>query len=253
VVADHRADHTPTPATSATTPGPAATTDSPAPGPKAVNLPVYFAHDGRLYREFRPAAPAVDDDRGRIRAAVEMSLAGRAADPDYGTLWPAGVTVSDVHIDGATVTVDLAGVAAAPSELAAQQLVYTVSAAATYTSIHKADGVRLFGRTLHQAAMVDVQAPVWVIEPAQGAVVGKNPTVYLAGIVWEGTVNLRIRDGEGKVVLERVVQLSVGSPALGEARVAVALTTGRYTVEAFFISQKDSSVQWLDNHDFTVG
>ena len=251
VVADHRADRVPNPATSQSVRP--ERSDTPAPSAKGVNLPVYFAHDGRLYREFRPVTLSVDDDRARIRAAVELSLAGRAADPDYKSLWPAGVTVRDIGIDGATVTVDLDNVGAAPSDLAVQQLVYTVSATATYTSIKKADGVRLLGQTLHQAPMVDVQAPVWVIEPAQEALVGKTFTVYLAGIVWEGTVNVRIRGADGGVVFERVVQLSVGSPALGEAKITVTLPPGRYTVESFYISQKDSSVQWVDDHQFTVG
>jgi hypothetical protein len=77
--------------------------------------------------------------------------------------------------------------------------------------------------------------------------------VHLAGIVWEGTVNLRVRGPGGALVAEQVVQLSVGAPALGEAHVPLTLAPGRYTVEAFFVSQKDSSVQWVDDHDFTVG
>ncbi|MGI5237621.1 GerMN domain-containing protein [Dactylosporangium sp. CA-139066] len=251
VVADRRADHAPAPATSSSVRPEQSHT--PAPSARTVNLPVYFTHDGRLYREFTPVTLADDTDRGRIRAAVERSLRGQAADPDYRTLWPAGVTVRDVGIDGATVTVDLDGVGDPPSDLALQQLVYTVSAVSTYTSIRKADGVRVLGRTLHQAPMADVQAPVWVIEPAQGAVVGKTFTVYVAGIVWEGTVHVRVRDAGGGVVFEQVVQLSAGAPALGEARVPVTLGSGKYTVESFFISPKDSSVQWVDDHEFSVG
>ncbi|GAA4254978.1 GerMN domain-containing protein [Dactylosporangium darangshiense] len=272
---DNRSDRPPTPATSSTVvPDTSAVpSTSVGPGARPVNLPVYFARDGRLYREFRPATLAEDTDRGRIRAAVEMSLQGRAADPDYRTLWPAGVTVRGIGIDGATVTVDLGDVGSGPADdgpaaLAVQQLVYTVSAVSTYTSIRKSDGVRILvdgapvarlwgsadtAGVLHQAPMLDVQAPVWVIEPAQGAQVGKSFTVYLAGIVWEGTVNLRIRGDGGRVVYEKVVQLSVGAPALGEARVPVTLPPGRYTVESFYISPKDSSVQWVDDHEFSVG
>ncbi|WP_432975428.1 Gmad2 immunoglobulin-like domain-containing protein [Dactylosporangium sp. CA-233914] len=240
--------------------------------PHAVNLPVYFSRGGRLYREFLPAALPQDTDTARIRAAVEMSLTGRAVDPDYHTLWPQGVTVRAVSIAGSEVTVDLGNVGTGPANggtpgLAAQQLVYTVLAVSTYTSIKHSDGVRLLvdgapvaklwgsvdtGRPLRQAAMADVQAPVWVIEPEQGAVVGKTFTVYLAGIVSEGTVSLRVRDSAGNPVDERVVQLSAGAPALGEARVTLTLPSGRYTVEAYFISQKDGSVQWVDDHEFTV-
>jgi hypothetical protein len=238
------------------------------PDTSTANLPAYFTRNGRLYREFLPATPR--DDRGRIQAAVELSLAGRSADPDYRSLWPTSVRVRGVAIDGTEVTVDLADVGAAPQDatLAVQQLVYTVLAAATYTSLKHATGVRLLvdgspvsrlwgrvdtGGLLRQGALADFQAPVWVIEPNQGAVVGKTFTAYIAGIVWEGTVNLRFRDAAGAVVDERVIQLSVGAPSLGDARTQVTLPSGRYTVEAYFISQKDSSVQWVDDHDFTVG
>ncbi|MER7275925.1 Gmad2 immunoglobulin-like domain-containing protein [Dactylosporangium sp. NPDC000244] len=236
--------------------------------PQTVNLPAYFTRNGRLYREFLPAAAG--DDRARVRAAVELSLQGRAEDPDYRSLWPATVRVHGVTIDGGVVTVDLGGVGSAPADakLAAQQLVYTVLAAATYTSVRHADGVRVLvdgapvarlwgvvdtSGPLRQGTLADLQAPVWVIEPDQGAVVGKSFTVYLAGVVPEGTVNLRVRDAAGNPVYERIVQLSAGAPALGEARVPVSLPTGRYTVEAFFLSAQDGSVQWVDDHEFSVG
>ncbi|WP_432837148.1 Gmad2 immunoglobulin-like domain-containing protein [Dactylosporangium sp. CA-092794] len=237
-----------------------------------MNLPVYFARNARLYREFRPTVLAPDDDASRIAAAVRKSLAGDAADPDYRSLWPPTVTVRSVTVQGTQVTVDLGDVgpappAGGPPDLAVQQLVYTVAAAATYTSIKRADGVRLLidGRpaaslwgtdisgSLHQAPMVDVQAPVWVIEPAQGAQVGKTFTVYLAGIVFEGTVTLRIRDATGTLLHEQVVQLSAGAPALGEARVTLQLPAGHYAVEAYYVAMKDGTAQWVDDHDFTVG
>ncbi|MEU7868462.1 Gmad2 immunoglobulin-like domain-containing protein [Dactylosporangium sp. NPDC049140] len=250
-------------------PAPSTAPSTPAPAPPgSVNLPAYFTRNGRLYREFLPAT--ADGDQARIRAAVLLSLQGRAKDPDYRSLWPDTVEVHGVTIDGSRVTVDLGGVGTAPADppLAVQQLVYTVLAAATYTSMRHADGVRvlvdgapvarLWGAvdtsgTLHQGTLAELQAPVWVIEPDQGAVVGKTFTVYLAGVVPEGTVDLRVRDAGGAIVDERVVQLSAGAPALGEARVQVTLPSGRYTVEAFLRSEKDGSVQWVDDHEFSVG
>jgi hypothetical protein len=240
--------------------------------PATVELPVYYTRNGKLFREFHPLLIGADSDQHRIAAAVAESLRGSAYDPDYRTLWPDGVTVRGVAIDGRTVTVDLGDVGAGPpgdtSRLAMQQLLYTVAAASTYTSIRRVDGVRivvdgapvakLWGTvdaagTLHQAPQTDVLAPVWVIDPQQNEQVGRSFTVYLAGIVFEGTVNLRIRGAGGKVVFEQVVQLSAGAPALGEARVPVTLAPGKYTVESFFVSLKDSSVQGVDDHDFTVG
>ncbi|GAA0741347.1 GerMN domain-containing protein [Dactylosporangium roseum] len=244
-------------------PGPPPPATPPAGGgPATVELPVYFTRNGKLYREFHALRLTADTDEGRIAAAVAESLHGDAYDPDYDTLWPGGVTVRGVSIDGGTVTVELGDVGAWPREetrpLAVQQLLYTVSAASTYTSVKKATRIRIVvdggpAETPRQAPYADVLGPVWVIDPRYDERVGQRFTVHLAGVVFEGTVNLRIRGAGGKVVVEQVVHLSAGAPSLGEARVPVNLPPGRYTVEAFFVSVKDGSVQGVDDHDVTVG
>lgn len=256
-------------------PSPPATTAGPVvPGePAKVQLPVYYARNDRLVREFHDLTLPVDDDAHRIAASVgEAVHAGTAADPDYVTLWPASVSVRGVTVDGKVVTVDLADVGDGPRAgtpaLAVQQLVSTVAAAATYTSMQRIDGVRITvdgapvkklwnavdtSRPVRQAPPSEIYAPVWVIDPQQGQQVGRSFTVHLAGIVFEGTVNLRVRSAVGTVVIERVVQLSVGAPAVGEARVPLTLPPGRYTVEAYYISMADSSVLGVDDHEFTVG
>ncbi|MEV4515955.1 Gmad2 immunoglobulin-like domain-containing protein [Dactylosporangium sp. NPDC049525] len=241
--------------------------------PVKVQLPVYYARNDRLVREFHDMPLPVDDDAHRIAASVGEALrAGSAADPDYVTLWPESVEVRGVTVAGKVVTVDLGDVGTAPRAgtpaLAVQQLVSTVAAAATYTSVKRIDGVRItidgapaaklwntvdVSRPVKQAPPSEIYAPVWVIDPQQGQQVGRSFTVHLAGIVWEGTVNLRVRGTGGVVVVERVVQLSVGAPAVGEARVPLTLPPGRYTVEAYYISMADSSVQGVDDHEFTVG
>ncbi|MET7395298.1 GerMN domain-containing protein [Dactylosporangium sp. NPDC005572] len=256
-----------------TTPSPAGPSASAAPSPPvSVQLPVYFIRNGMLYREFHAVPLTADTDAERIAAAVRESLSGRARDPDYGTAWPPGVTVHGVSIDGKSVAVDLGSVGTDARDgaraLAVQQLVYTVAAAGTYTSIKKADAIRVVvdgapvaklwgsvdaGGPLRQAPMADVQGPVWVIDPQQDQQAGRSFVVYLAGVVHEGTVQLRIRGAGGKVVFEQTVQLTAGAPALGEARVPVTLPPGRYTVESWYVSMKDGSIQAVDDHEFTVG
>jgi hypothetical protein len=253
---------------------PATTTGPVVPGePSKMQLPVYYARNDRLVREFHELALPVDDDAHRIEASVTEALrAGSADDPDYETLWPDSVTVRGVTVEGKVVTVDLADVGTVPRAgtpaLAVQQLVSTVAAAASYTSVKRIDGVRITidgapvaklwnavdtSRPVKQQHPSEIYAPVWVIDPQQGQQVGRSFTVHLAGIVWEGTVNLRVRGAGGEVLVEQVVQLSVGAPAVGEARVPVTLPPGRYIVEAYYISQADSSVQGVDDHEFTVG
>ncbi|MET7418287.1 Gmad2 immunoglobulin-like domain-containing protein [Dactylosporangium sp. NPDC005555] len=242
-------------------------------GPVTVQLPVYYARNDRLVREFHDLPLTADDDTHRIAAAIGEALRhGSAADPDYLTLWPDSVTVRGVTIDGRIVAVDLADVGPGPRSgtpaLAVQQLVSTVAAAATYTSVKRIDGVRITvdgaavpklwnavdtSRPVRQLPPSEIYAPVWVIDPQQGQRVGRTFTVHLAGIVHEGTVNLRIRASGGTAVLEQVVQLSVGAPAVGEARVPLTLGPGRYVIEAYYVSVADGSVQGVDDHDFTVG
>ena len=48
------------------------------------------------------------------------------------------------------------------------------------------------------------------------------------------------------------VLLDAGAPAQGEARVTVTLPPGRYTVEAYYVSEQDGSERGLDGHDITV-
>ncbi|MFF5227666.1 GerMN domain-containing protein [Dactylosporangium sp. NPDC000521] len=258
---------------------PAMTVPAVPPSPIAqtvtVLLPVYYARNDRLVREYHELPLTTDDDAHRVAAAVGEALrAGTAADPDYVSLWPVSVTVRGVAFDGRVVVVDLTDVGAGPRSgapaLAVQQLVSTVAAAATYTSVKRIDGVRitvdgaavakLWGtvdtsRPVKQAPPAEIYAPVWVIDPQQGQAVGKTFTVHLAGIVPEGTVHLRIRGGAGgveQVVVDQPVQLSAGAPAVGEARVPLTLATGRYTIEAYYVSMADGSVQGVDDHEFTV-
>jgi hypothetical protein len=260
----------PTTAAPSATPSPFASATPPT-GTLTASVPVYYAGGTKLYREFHQLKVTPDTVRGRVIAAVnEMLRGGSGDDPDYATLWPAGITVRDVTIDGGIATVDLSGTGTRPPAqpaLAVQQLVWTVAAAVADTPVRRLDGVRLLvagaapgplwgsvdvSGPLRQAAAVDVLAPVWLIEPHEGASVGKTFTVHLAGIVFEATVRLRVRSAAGQVVKDQTVTLNRGAPAQGEATLAVTVPPGRYTVEAFFVSARDGSEQGMDDHDITV-
>ena len=51
---------------------------------------------------------------------------------------------------------------------------------------------------------------------------------------------------------DRFVMLSAGAPQRGEAFVELTLTPGRYTIEAFYYSLRDDSIQAMDDHVITV-
>jgi hypothetical protein len=256
--------HPPTPSPTHLPPAASGTATAVAPAPSAGgsispvgdNVPVYYLgrtrNKGLLYREYHPV---LHDTTlvGQIKAALaEMLDANRALDPDYTSPWPAGTTVGDVSVSGSTATVSLSGTGLAGLDSAAyQQLVYTVTA--QDPSLRTVQMV-LNGqppRTLTRTAAADVQAPVWLFDPQEGATVGRPITVHLAGIVFEGAIRLRVRSGT-RVVYDQPVQLSVGAPGLGTATVTLNLPAGRYTFEAFFVSVKDGTEQGLDDHMVTV-
>jgi hypothetical protein len=147
--------------------------------------------------------------------------------------------------------------APAPVGIAVQQLVWTVTAVAAdrQTTL---SGVRLSvngvpqGGVLTRADASTTLAPLWLYEPQQGATVHSPFTVTLDGSVFEAAARLRVRDATGKVVSDQPVQLSIGAPQRGQATVPLTLAPGRYTIEAYSVSARDSTEINLDGHDITV-
>jgi hypothetical protein len=267
---DFGRNHTPI-GTSSSVPVASSTSHPSTPSGVQIRVPVYYTGNGKLVREYHVQQVPADTVDGSVVAALsDMLRAGSAADPDYATAWPAGVSVRGATYADQVVTVDLSGVPASPPSaphLALQQLVWTASAAGADAAHVEVTGVRLLvdgkarstlwgsgtSGVLHRDAFPEIVAPLWVIDPQEGVAVGKTFTVRVAGVVFEGAARLRIRDANGKAVVDQPLQLSVGSPLQGNATVTVKdLPSGRYTVEAFFVSVKDSSEQGLDDHHFTV-
>jgi hypothetical protein len=243
-----------------------------APSPAAgitANVPIYYVGDTRnglrLYREYHRVPAGDGSTAAKVKAALtQMFGRGAPYDVDYTSSWPAGTSVRSVKTSGGIATVDLHGVSASlpksSGKAALQQLIWTATAYSGGTGvILRFDGAprsTLWGSavsgTLHRAAASATLAPVWVIDPQAQATTGTAVTVHLAGIVFEGTIQMRIRDTHGAVVVQKTVQLSVGAPAQGTATVHVTLKAGKYTIEAYEVSLKDSSIVALDGHPFTV-
>jgi hypothetical protein len=262
---------TPAPTTTPA-PDPSATAGG-QPGPHSARATVAVYYQGndrghpRLYREFHRLTVGDGSAAARIRAAVQEMLDGRtAADPDYGSAWPASAAVRGVRVTGGVAVVDLSGAAVngagdEEARQAVQQLVWTATAVAGVAGVQlRLDGVavdRLWGRidvrgTLRRAPAADVLGLVWLVSPQHGASVGRSFEVHVAGIVFEATAHLRVRQG-GRTISDQVLTLSIGAPAQGEKRVTLTLVPGTYTLEAYEISPADGSVQHLDNHTITVG
>lgn len=243
--------------------------------PPSANVPVYYLGDTsagiRLFREYHPVPADGTDPVARTRAALQAMLTTDSpADPDYRTPW-GNARVASVRIEGDTVLVDLTGVPQtrpADPRMAVQQLVWTATAAGAGSGASAATGLRLTvdGRTLptlwgqavagrlERAARTDVQAPVWLIDPQQGAQVGGTFAVYVAATAPGGTVQLLVTPaGGGPVVKTEQVTLSAAAPQLGEAHLSVALPPGHYLVTAYLPGPSGGPGPDADGHEITVG
>lgn len=222
--------------------------------PGTVALPAYFTLDGRLTREWHPVATDAD----LLVEAVRRSLNAEARDPRYGSLW-SSTQVHSVQIRDEAIEVNLD----APAELAdadasaqraVQQLVYTVTAAASATSdeVDQALPVRilvdgsapddLFGQLdvtepVTRAAQEDVRYFVQVDTPTYDAEVVPPVTVSGVAAVFEGTVLWELRrDGElvdsGHTTTDEAHTFSPYSITLGD------LEPGRYEIT---VTEDDAS------------
>ncbi len=245
---------------------------SPTPSAGLVNLPVYYVGSTRLglrlFREYHQLAVG-QVKAAQVRVAVSEMLLRSAYDPDYSSPWPAGAAVRAVSVSGGSVTVDLSGARTNPvdpatARAALAQLVWTATAVSgagnVYLLLDGAPATTLWGvpasGALRRAAAADTLAPIWLIDPQQGATVARTFTVHVAGFVFEAQGNLRITAANGQVVLERAVSFSQAAPAQGEASVTVTLPAGtpagRYTVTGYDVSERDGTVIDADNHEISV-
>jgi hypothetical protein len=256
-------------------------TVSPTPTGVATRVPVYYraANGNRLYREFHPVTLPADGIEGRVRAAVDLMLRGTAADPDYTGSWPRDGSVRSVRLDGAVAVVDLAGVSGnnvgpAVARASVQQLVWTVTAVTADWDLNRPAGERvnvtavrllvdgqrvgrLWGQVdvsgdLARADALQTQALLWLLSPQHGDTVNQEFTVHIDGKVPESNVILRVLTPTGETVHSEPVTLGEGSPNRPEAHVRLTLPPGSYTLQAYFESLADGSVQALDDHAITV-
>jgi len=259
----------PSPTATVTVPSTAGSPSGAAP----VVVPVYYlgrdAGPGNrhfLYREFRRVQTEGGSDPAVV--AVQAMLSLPPLDPDYTSPWPDGAALVDLDRSGDTAVVTLSDEVAAhrtdaqTATLAAQQLVYTVTAADR--SVHSVrlvvggrDTSSLFGHSvgtppLSRAPEAKVVAPVWIIDPYEGAQLGRAFTVHGTANVFEATVDYRVlRDGTE--VRSGAVQASTGSGTRGEWSVQLTLPAGRYLVEAFEISAEDGRALFVDSKTVRIG
>lgn len=234
--------------------------------------PVYYVGrepgpGGRLllYREFRHVRSEGSSDP--VAAAVQAMLALPPLDPDYTSPWPSGTQVLGVSRSGEIATITLSeqvGVHrtdAGTAQIAAQQLVHTATAAdrsirSVRLAIGSQDTNSLFGHVVGQAPFsrapeVDVIAPVWIIDPYEGATLPGTFTVGGSANVFEATVSYVVRR-DGAIVAEDSIQATSGTGTRGEWLVRLNLPPGEYVIEAFETSAEDGRPLFIDSKRVTV-
>ena len=200
----------PAPATQPSRPAQTSATDAPP-----VTVSVYYAGDtSRGSRLFKDTHQVTLDDPAL--AAARLAVEGAASDPDYRSLWPRGTKVTGVSFAGvgdqgtATVALSGDGLTATPSgngdgSLAIQQIVYTVQDAlgARARLTFSVDGTpadTLLGQPVSQGvtaqAADDVESPVQIDTPADGATVDSPFTVSGRAAAFEANVQWELMDGD---------------------------------------------------------
>lgn len=268
-------DRPPAPSTSPATSPPGTTeptvvpTASPTRG-ESRDLGLYYLGeqaDGEwwLYREFRSIT--VTDARP-VRAAVNAMLTLPPLDPDYFSPWPASSRVLSTAKSGDTAIVDLTAAVnerdapEAISRLAIQQLVHTATAADPTVRrvrilVEGEELTSLWGhpvgrQPIARAPQGDVLAPVWIIDPIEGATVGRTLTVKGAANVLEATVSYEV-ERAGSVTEDGTVTVTTGSGTRGDWSVVLTLDSGSYVLRFFSVSADTGERHAVDTKTIRVG
>ncbi len=197
-------------------------------------LPIYYVAQTpagpRLQREFH-RLPAGDPGSAAVR---DMLAHPTGRDPDYRNTWPPGTSLrAPVTSTVDAITVDLT--AAPPSELAAQQLVFTVQGAlgATAPVRFLRDGTPT-GPPVPRGDPYALRSLVQIDAPADGTSTPSPLVVTGEAAVFEATLHWAVVSGA------TTLRTGVASTAEGQVfapfRFSLDLPPGRYTVR---ISEDD--------------
>ena len=233
-----------------------------------------------LYREYRQAENLGDP----ITTAVAALTRLHPLDPDYfNPLSPASKVGASIT-NGSVITLDISSdafdrrVDAGIAERAVQQLVYTATAAAANAGLSSSDnplevvilvdghrGYEAFGHVLLGEPMSrdsSLAAPIWILDPAQGATSEGRVEVFGRGVAFESQLRwqiYRIADvaekvDEGKLVKAGTVSVNAPAGEIGEFKFSQKLEPGTYKLYVFHedVSGRTQERQNPDSKVFTI-
>jgi hypothetical protein len=192
-------------------------------------------------------------------------LSTPAADPDYSSPWPTGTRLLSLTTAGDTATVDISGEArnggpgAAASDLALQQLVYTVTAADPAVKqvrllIDGQPAGDLWGHTvvpdtMRRAPMLSVLGQQWILAPTEGATTSSPVQLEFYGTGFEGQIDWQVMQGQ------TVVAHGFTTGEMGVFRVTkgtVDLPPGTYVIQVADTFGENAQPRVWDTKTFTV-
>jgi hypothetical protein len=265
---------------SATSTAPSATISSSQPGPSVsvstsssqptatapptlISLPIYYVADmngsgNRLYREFSDTAVGSE---GRAYAALRQMFGDAASDGDYQSLWPLGVRVNSLTVDGDLAKADVSALpTGSPADqlLGVQQAVWTITGAdptikrVQFTVNGAAPSSAALAAPTARANALDVLANVWLLDPFDGANTKSPVTIKVYGTGFEGNVPIKIfRASDGVQVAQDAVTTMMGGFATASAK--FRLPAGDYKVLVYNENGKNGALELWDSKTFAVG
>jgi len=224
------------------------------------SIPVYWLGHSNdavyLYREFTPTSTADDP----IVASLRAMMTRRPQDPDYFSVWNApsrlGASISAKNVITVDVSADAFGqkVDQGIAERSVAQLVYTATAAAAMAGLIDSSspvqvsvlvdghtGYNAFGHVALDKPLTrdsGFVAPVWIIDPADGATIKANSLkVSGQGISTTGVLQwslASVTNGRaGSAFLSGSVNVPAGPGALGNYAFDVTPMPGSYLLSVF--------------------
>ncbi len=225
-----------------------------------LNLVLYYIktteNDAYLVREIHQTPPAADPHR----AALEELINVAPVVPGAARVLPLATKVNSINIKDGLATIDFskevlnANVGAEGEALGIKSIVNTLTEfpeveKVSFTVEGKTDNamdwwghVGLYQQPFSRDLSNVNEPAIWVNNPQPGQKVSSPLVVTGSARVFEATVNIRLVDDAGKVVVEGLATASEGAPGRGEFKHALdfkAAASGQGELEVFWISPKD--------------
>ncbi|MCL6638726.1 MAG: GerMN domain-containing protein [Firmicutes bacterium] len=245
------------------TPSPPPGRQDPAEQPKRMDIAVYYVKftekDAYLVREVHQ----IPYTKEVARAALEELVNGTPVTPGATKVLPAGTKILGLTVRDGLATVNFsrdvlrANWGASGEALGIQSIVNTLAEFPTIQKVSflvegKIDQqarnwwghVGLYTQPFERDITRVYEPAIWVTAPARDQKITAPLTVKGSARVFEGTVNVRLKDGSGNIIARGATTASEGAPGRGDFTLTLPFTAtpaGKGTLEVYWISPKDGS------------